>query len=361
MSRAASDLLVDTLRLDGAATGLAERWAAADERGVAALTRREGAAQWLTRRLSRAAPGAGPVATLAGDARGELARNLLVDEAADVALRFLAERSVPTVPIKGTARRAAAALYPWADARATHDVDLLVPAGSARVAWEAFRAAGYDYATDPAATPPGLFHQPPLAGPHRVGIELHESTATRVSAAEAWRRASDGADTVHWRGHDLRIPSATELLWHGAVHAVRHGPTGFRLRFFLDGAAILATERPVDWDEVANRLATGADGADPRLIRAWLVAAAELAGVVPALSGPGFSVRRALGWRLAVVRHCGGRPRTVQTLFEEGTRAELGLVRRPALAASPAYVRTRRRATALVARLLYRAWRALSF
>ena len=47
--------------------------------------------------------------------------------------------------------------------------------------------------------------------------------------------------TATWFEHDglgLKVPSATELLWHGVAHGVHQGAAGFRLRFLLDAAAV---------------------------------------------------------------------------------------------------------------------------
>ena len=98
---------------------------------------------------------------------------MLVDAEAEGLLRYLSARGVPYVLIKGTARRAAAGRYPFADARATRDVDVLLPAACVPEVWSALRRDGWPFATDPAATPPDHYHPPPLLGPHRVGVELH--------------------------------------------------------------------------------------------------------------------------------------------------------------------------------------------
>jgi hypothetical protein len=358
-------LLRDTLRLTGAPDAAARGdWGRVEARSVAAVVAWEGGAQWLYRRLVACGlDGAAPaplVAALRQTSIDERARGLLVDAEAEGVLRYLGARGVPCVLIKGTARRAAAARYPCADARATRDVDVLLPAPHVAEVWSDLRRDGWPFATDPEATPPAHYHPPPLLGPHRVGVELHDSTGHACPPDEGWRRANDAADEVEWHGIRVRVPSATELLWHGLTHALQVGPEGFRLRYFLDGASVLASRAPIDWDRIAARIAVGED-ADPRSAHAWLRAAAALAGsdLPSSIRGPShtFDLVRALAWRLAVLARrgdagLGGR------LLEEGSRVELGLGVAPVVAGTGPLSQTRRWAAGRVARLAYRSWRA---
>ncbi len=173
--------------------------------------------------------------------------------------RIAAREGVPSVLLKGSARRAAAALYPYADARDTLDIDLLVPEACARPLWECLRSAGYEVMVE---LPPGHFHLDPLSRPGGVAVEIHTSTSLRIPPEEAWRRAASDGDVVEHDGLGLKVPSATELLWHGVAHGVHQGAAGFRLRFLLDAAAVCASGRAVDWDLIGERL--GKTGGPPK-------------------------------------------------------------------------------------------------
>ena len=365
MSAGEALVLVRTLRLRGSADAAALRasWSGVRARPVARVLAWEGGTQWLLLRLvalgiEDAVP-ADLRAALRARASAERARCLLVDAETEGVVRYLKERGVPCVLIKGTARRAAAARYPGADARATVDVDVLLPAGRVRDVWSDLRARGWPFAGDPARTPPGHYHEPPLRGPNGVGVELHGSTGAAVAASEAWRR-STGGDELEWHGLRVRVPPATELLWHGLTHALGAGPAGFRLRCFLDAASVIASGAPVDWDVVGARLAAGEE-VEPRLAGSWLAAAAGLAGPplppVPGAAAPAFDVARAVAWRLAVLDGPGdGSFR--ERLLEEGTRTELGVGVTPVVRGTGPLRQARRWVAGRVARLAYRGWRA---
>lgn len=372
MSRRDARVLLDTLELGGtvergegpAAGALREGWRSVHGRAMAAALAWEGGVQWLARRLGSLglaeAPPAELRASLRAAATAERAANLQVDEEAEEVVRYLLGRGIPCVLIKGTARRAAAGLYPCADARATVDVDMLLTGEGVEAAWHDLRARGWPLATDASATPAGHYHPPPLRGPHGVTVELHRSTAAALPPDEAWRRANSGADVVDWHGLRVRVPPATELLWHGLAHALDAGPRAFRLRYFLDGAAILAAGAALDWEELAARVSARAE-VDPRLARAWLGAAARLAGrpLPPLLSDAqvSFDLVRTMAWRLAVLGRGGG-ARFGERLLEEGTRAELRLPVTPVVEGTGAFRRSRRWVAGRAARLAYRAWRA---
>jgi hypothetical protein len=359
-------LLLETLRLGGRPDddGVRHAWSRADGPAMAAALAWEGGMQWLLRRLVEAGlENAAPAplkAALRRAAIDERARNMLVDGETEGLVRYLNARGIPHVLIKGTARRAAAGCYPYADARATHDVDVLLPKRCVQEAWDGLRGMGWPFATDPAATPADHYHPPPLLGPHRVGVELQWSTGRDVTPEEAWRRSNDGAVDLDWNRVQVRVPSATELLWHGLTHALHHGPSGFRLRFFLDGAAILASRAAIDWDRIEARLAAGED-VDASVARAWLRAAADLAGCdLPAsVRGPSapFDIARAFAWRLAVVPR-GGHEGFTGRLLEEGTRVELGLPVTPVVEGTGPFKQARRWVAGRLARLAYRTWRA---
>jgi hypothetical protein len=199
-----------------------------------------------------------------------------------------------------------------------------------------------------------------LQGPHGIGVELHRSTGPAIAPEEAWRRASAGGEELEWHGLQVRVPPATEMLWHGLTHAVQAGPGGFGLRYFLDGATILASASPVDWARLEPRLAAGVE-ADQGLAGAWLTAAADLAGTAPPTpaSAPRleFDLERSVAWRLKVLGGQGSR-RFGERLLDEGTRIELGVGAAPVVPGTGPLRQARRWVAGRVARLAYRGWRA---
>jgi Uncharacterised nucleotidyltransferase len=281
-------LLLETLRLDGHAEPeeLRAAWANADTRRLGLLVQFEGCALWLRRRL-------GEINALeSGDRRFRVwlehrsreiaARNLLVDAQTDRVARALSDGGVPFVFIGGAARHALADTIPYADARATSDVDVLVPAERARHAWNQLRQAGYDPAVMPgkgsSATLPGLFRLQTMWDRRRVAVELHTSTSLGVSASEAWRRGSSEARRVVRAGVVVPVQACpTELVWHALTHAFSHDWEAFRLRFLLD-ATVICGAMPVNWVEIGRRL-DSPEVQNRYYAAQWLGAAAALAGV----------------------------------------------------------------------------------
>ena len=360
-----AELLLDTLRFDQPnAVSLRERWASASKtRGLARLVAYEDCALWLSRRLKQI--GCGPLldATflewLNRRARDELARNLLVDAQTTKVVQALHAAGAPCVLLKGAARRATATLYPWADARRSNDVDVLVPASRVDDLWTGLRESGYELVTNPELTPAGHYHPPPLWDKSHVAVELHTSTSAEVPANEAWRRATTGGRDVMRDGVEMRVPSATELFWHGITHGLQQ-IEAFRLRYFLDVAVIWASGAEIDWEVIVARFASP-EIADQRRARAWLAAAAWLAArpAPPALSTPyPYNVGRALRWRLAVLGRLEASSRLGRTLLEESTRIETGLGPTPAAPQAPPHARARHWLATGAARVIYRGWRA---
>ncbi len=371
-------LLAATLRLRDPvpSDGLAARWRALTPRAAEAMGRtvdHEGAAAWLLRRLGdRGLLASAPRELLEGlrrRARRDAAQAMRVDAQADAVLARLAEWDVPAVLLKGVARRAASGLYPYADARATLDVDLLVEAGAAGTVEGRLRESGYAYAAPAGATPAGHHHRRPLTLGGEPTVELHTSTSAEVTAAEAWRRAVTGATELEWLGRRVRVPGATELLWHATAHALHEGPRAFRLRHWLDAAVVLASGRPIAWATVGERL-RGPEVPDRDLALLWLLGAAELAGSrLPVLLGsaagaPGRAMAApspvvpALAWRLAVMRRHPDESPWRAKLLDEGARAQLGLPCAPLDPSRAAAVGVRRRAASLAGRGLYHLWRS---
>jgi len=293
---------------------------------------------------------------LAARVRSAAARALLVDAEAASTLAQLEAAGIACVLLKGVARRAAAGRWPCVDARTTTDVDLLVRAADATRAWGAMQAAGYR----PVSYANPTYHLPALIGPGRVAVELHTSLTAALPADEAWRRMAGDALEIDWQGHRVRIPAATELLWHGVIHAQPHELKAWRLRYLLDAAAPLAGDDPINWKTVAARLDAG-EVPDAGIARRWLGAAADLAGVqIPASVTAGaapFDIPTALGWRLAVLARTGDAGLGAR-LLEEGTRMELGMPPAEVVPGTGMFKQTRRWLGGRAARGIYRLWRA---
>ena len=363
-------LLVETLRFRGARTPeqLRGAWASASVRGLERLVVFEQCALWLCQRLRQclALSVVSPsfADRLARAARKDAAQNLRVDEETENTLRVLGEAGIPYVLLKGAARHAAAALHPYANARATRDVDVLVPANEADRAWGALRAAGYDRVYPDSEPNRSSHHLPPLWTVRRVAVEIHISTSRFLPPQEAWGRALGGARLVRWGGLNVRVPSPTELFWHSLTHAAQEHVLhegGFRLRYFQDAAVILAAADEIEWEEVARRLGSAEVKDRPTAAR-WLGAAAALAGVVLPRGILGeatpFDLERSLRWRLGVLRWVGPWPRLADQFLAEEVRAELGQPLTPVAVGASALVRGRHGTAARAARVCYRLWRA---
>jgi hypothetical protein len=360
-----ASVVLDTLRLgrEPDPGALQRAWHEVDTSGLAQLVLEEGVALWLYRRLKSAgaesAPEAGFATWLSQRAREDAAKNLLADARVSELGGWLTGNGYPHVWIKGSARRLAAALYPYADARATNDVDLILPQDRVREAWDQLQRSGYEPTCSPDRARVDHFHLAALWNQDRVAVELHLSTSREVPPDDAWRRATTLAVTVNANGLGFPVPSATELLWQGIAHGLLHGTGGFRLRYFQDASVILAGTEPIHWGEIARRL-DSPEVPSRGVTLSWLGAAAELAGrsLPPELSGvPAFDLIRALRWRLAVHRHAARHPRAAEKLVEEGTRAEIGWPILSGVPGTSPAVRMRRRVAAVAARGAYLAWR----
>ncbi len=359
---ASVDLLVETLRLrsDVNSDDLAKAWSRADPAGLYSLADYERAAMWILRRLGETEAEAAAPPALVGPLRrhvsGASARNMLVDAEGAAVVRLLDGEGIPTILLKGLARRAAGPLLPCGDARSTVDVDVLLAPADVDRAWTLLLGRGYSQVkkTGPA------HHAPILLGPGGVGVELHRAMGSHLTPEESWRRANDDVRTVSWNGIKVLIPAPTELLWHGLTHALHHDLRAWRLRFFLDAASVLAGEEPVAWDIIGARLDAGEvdEALSPRQ---WLGAAAQLAGtpLPPGIlrDAPNYDLTRVMRWRLGVL--LGWRERGFGArLLDEGLRAELGLRPTGGIPGTGPYKRVRRRLGGLAARGVYRVWRS---
>jgi hypothetical protein len=307
------------------------------------LTQYEGCSLWLYRRLVDLeilhVLGADFRLELSARARHIAAHTLRVEAQRDAVVRTLNALEIPHILLKGSALRLLGDRVPYADARLTTDVDILIPVDWVEGAWERLRNAGFEVATAEADKYEGHHHLAPLSNGLGVAVELHRSTSAAIAPRDAWRRMSTNSVDVTCKGGPTMVPSLTELLWHALTHAIALGPQGFRLRFFQDAALIIASGEILDWETLRGRL-DSREVADPVLARGWLWAAAELAGrsAIPAWlsAGPSFDLRRALAWRAWVTsRFVSGEGtredadngesavRSSRLLIEEGTRADL--------------------------------------
>ena len=351
-SKADVALLLEILRLGselppGPGPETTERWRVLSaDPGLTRLIRYEGAELWLFRRLRelRLASAPGFEEQLRSAAHRDTIRGIRIDEEATAVLSTFRNAGLPCALIKGQARRAAVTIYPWADARTSSDVDLLLPAGQARQAWDLLIAAGYSPAVDPEVFTT-THHLMPVWSERKVAVEIHTTTSSLVTPAEAWHRATAQADRLIWSGLPVTIPSATELLWHGLAHAFHayHFPAATRLRSLLDGAAILNSGREIDWDCIRQRIVSGEvrggggrEGEPAFTVPAdiqygWVSAAAILAGMelpLPIEVRTSMPIGPLLRWRRSALSAPVGRAAR-ERLLEEAARCELRLPRTP--------------------------------
>lgn len=367
-------LLLRTLQLRGASSMDPGSWTPAVMQSLLPLLHQQGADLWLFRRLE-------DLGLLADEERARVVRPLAralslrwmrIDEQTEAVIRVLSGLGIPFRLIKGVARRAAAQRYPYADAKSSSDVDVLVPEEAAETAWQGLLRHGCEVAASPDGprTHPLHFHLPPIWDARRVAVEIHFSTDRWVPPAEAWRRATVAADRVSWCGHELEIPSATELLWHGLTHAFKSGPAaGYRLRAFLDAASIMASA-PIRWEVIRGRIHSGevreqrwgetSISAPAEVVGRWLGGAARLAGVeLPAELRPAgsLSLEHLVRWRGLFDKV---EPWTIQErLLDEGIRREGGWDPAATDPERSGYLRARHRALTRVIRLSYSAWRGV--
>ncbi|HVT38809.1 MAG TPA: nucleotidyltransferase family protein [Gemmatimonadaceae bacterium] len=308
-------------------------------RAMEELIRLEGASGWLYRRWRDAGSGEASVGRLHSAVRihalAEMGGTLTVESAAAEALGILAQAGIEVVLLKGLAYRAAAQTYPYLDARSTNDIDVLVAPSDANTAWQALRRAAF--VPIPASAfqkPSDHHHLGGLASSLGVTIELHTSTSPTRPAHEAWKSIRGNAERKDWNGMSVLIPSATEMLWHAVEHSFTHGAAGFRLRQFLPGAALLAARAPVDVDLIQLRATAGRvreDGnreVSAEAVRQWLAMAGALAGphsLATPWQGGYDRLWRLLTWRFVLLRQLPTGSRLKPYLFEQGTRAEIGL------------------------------------
>ena len=335
--------------------------------GLLALLKLEGAELWFDRRARELGL---PLPTAVTDKLRErvkraTVRNMRIDEQTARIAALLSAHALPWALIKGQARRAAAVLYPYANARTISDVDLLVPEQSARESWDLLCANGFSRMYEDSPWIVADHHLPVLCDSQGVAVELHTTTMLSVPPDEAWRRATVHGSMVAWQGTEVLVPNATELAWQALAGGAADGIRGFELRAFLSLASILASEHAVDWDVIAQRMASGevVDLEVDRVVsaermRRYLDLAAKFADFkLPVSLQPKRPARlpALLAWRSRV--QSAHPPRSVaERLLEEGLRVEAGMNLTPGNPLVAAWRNSRRRSTSLVARGLYATW-----
>lgn len=363
-----NDNNTDVATTDVAAT--AGEWNSADTNGLIALLEFEGATLWLYRRIQQAKV---PVPdTIKAELRSAVTRsavlNMRIDEQTLAVTQRLRANNFAVSLLKGQARRAAATLYPFADARTVSDVDLLVPEAEADRAWQLLLANGFRRAIEGDVDWKADHHRPTLIDASNVSVELHTTTSMSVPPAEAWRRATENCDNVAWNGVTMTVPNATELVWQALAHGAADGTKGFTLKGFLSVASVLAARPSIDWSVIASRLGMGEvlsnENGRPvteERVRQYLDIAARLAGSpVPASLAPASPVNLAplLLWRSQVLANSKSRAAR-ERLIEESTRVEAGLPLTPFVKRVGLIRNARRRSASIGARIAYRVWRIL--
>ncbi|MGH7582290.1 MAG: nucleotidyltransferase family protein [Gemmatimonadales bacterium] len=370
-------VLIDTLRLGpGADSALTARWKAADLTGLAELVEYEGAAIWLFRRLRSL----GILASLPPDVTEKMrtlafeatAIRMQVEAEGVTAIGVLADAGVPVIAIKGIARCILAPRYRYLDARITSDVDLLVPQARLDDAERCLRAVGYAEAAVRWKPVDRHHHRPPLTR-GTVTVELHDSTSVHLLAGVAWSRANDRSESVEWGGGGrmVRVPHPTELVWSAIAHGIEDDTFGFRLKRFLEVAALAGENAPVDWTVIEHRLADSREH-DPSIpdverrnhLRAWLDAAMWFVAPErrpPRFAEPGFDIPALLQWRHRLLiprRWLGGRLRA--HLLEEGARVLIGMDLQPSPPTASPAARMRRAAGNEASRAMFQVWRLVA-
>ncbi len=203
-----SDLLLETLHLRGNCVPdkLRDGWGKVDTAGMRPLITFEGAALWLYRRLRQLEIGGektidqGFFTWLGRMARRSIAQNEMVYQHAEEVVSLLNSADVPNVLLKGNALHHATDGFPFATARATNDIDVLVREPDARRMERHFLEIGYEYHAPPELTPVDHYHVRPLANEAGVPVELHFSTNDALPYEAAWDRLTNGLVQIERNG-----------------------------------------------------------------------------------------------------------------------------------------------------------------
>lgn len=344
------------------------QWTEADVAGLRELLEFEGASVWFYRRLQKGLVSVPDSvrASLRESVHRTSVLNMRIDAQTVAVTTILDSARIPWSLLKGQARRAAVSLYPFADARGVSDVDLLVPENRADEAWQLLYDRGFRRVIEGPVDWTADHHRPTLIDAANVAVELHTTTSMTVRPAEAWRRATENADAVEWSGLSTHVPNATELVWQAVSHGVADGHYGNVLKGFLSVACVLAENPSIDWSLIQQRIdarETVDNETDEQLdaerVREYLGLSAGLAGYeLPASVRPKHAVDLVplLVWRSRVLASSYSRA-VKERLLEECGRVEAGQPITPFVPRVGVLRNVRRRASSVVARTAYRAWR----
>lgn len=210
-------------------------------------------------------------------AEGELYLTLLHGRLVE-ALDVLERAGVDVLLLKGAAL--AHHGYGHFRERPMGDLDLLVPPGSARSAWDLLRRKGWAWNSElyPAHRSRGLHHLPPLVDDRGTGatLEVHSAVLPpghgfRLESRDMWA----GGRELRIEGRRARTPSPIPHLLHLCVHfawshqlsrgawrtfrdvEVIAGMEGFRWEGFLEAARRTGTDRCGYWTLWLARAAAG--------------------------------------------------------------------------------------------------------
>ncbi len=374
MKRKTVELLLETLRLRERVSSeqLQQRWATADLSGLMELLTHEGADIWFSRRVQQLAVSMPEPfrSALRTSVRGTVHRNMRIDAQTLAVTAMLTDAGVPWLLIKGQARRAAEDRYPMANARPIADVDLLVSNAHIDAAWQMLCARGFKRIYEEGEVDWVVHHHlPAVMDDSNVSVELHRTFNDSIAPDEAWRRATDRADTVSWTGYEVRVPNATELVWQAMSHGAADGDRGYYLRTFLSVAAVLAEVPRIDWSVIqariqANEIVDNETGlvVEPERVYRWLAIAAAFAGVdVPPTLCPKLpaTLLDLLAWRGRVLASSIS-VRVKARLLDEAVRLELGMTFTPPSRHATPWRRMRAVCTGALWRTCYRMTRAVA-
>jgi hypothetical protein len=166
-------------------------------------------------------------------------------------LAILREAAIHAVLLKGTGLNAR---YYDAGVRAVGDVDFLVPPGQVHSAAAALAQAGWT--AEGRLTAAQIQDQMRVRHAwqfYRTGdggelllCDLHWHPVVRCYAPRVAAMFLEGAETAAWESQALRIPCATDLLFHTTAHGLQWSWTS-PLRWIPDAWFVLRAG-PVDWD-----------------------------------------------------------------------------------------------------------------
>ncbi len=207
-----------------------------------------------------------------------VARSLLLDREAAVAIEALRAAGVPSILLKGAS--IATWLYNDGVARPYLDVDLLVSPSQFCKATQVLADLGYAprlIGADPAELGP---RELDLIGPSNVSIDLHHGLLGLAGPPErSWQILARRTVTMRLAGADVCVLDVPARAMHLALHAAQNGPVDVKAVTDLERG--LAMVHRADWEEAARLAgeleATEAFAAGLRLVRTGRVIADDLA------------------------------------------------------------------------------------